>query len=88
MNHNTLTVLGAGTMGHGIAQVSAVAGHRVVVCEEEQEALDRGMGRIRKSLDKLVEKEKVSAEDAQAALGRRSPATRSSWDSSGWDGSA
>ncbi len=70
MTIQTVGVIGCGLMGHGIAQVSAVAGHRVVVCEEEQEALDRGMGRIRKSLDKLVEKEKVSAEDAQAALGR------------------
>jgi 3-hydroxyacyl-CoA dehydrogenase len=65
-------VVGSGLMGHGIAQVAAQAGCRVVVRESEQAALDKGLGRIRKSLDKLVEKEKVSRADADAAFGRLS----------------
>ena len=65
-------VVGCGLMGHGIAQVSAQAGYDVVVRESEQGALDKGLGRIRKSLDKLVEKEKLSKADADAAWGRLS----------------
>jgi 3-hydroxyacyl-CoA dehydrogenase len=63
-------VIGCGLMGHGIAQVAAQAGCTVVVRETEQVALDKGLSRIRKSLDKLVEKEKVSRADADAAFGR------------------
>lgn len=63
-------VIGCGLMGHGIAQVAAQAGCDVVVREAEQTALDKGVGRIKKSLDKLVEKEKVTREDADAAFGR------------------
>jgi len=63
-------VIGCGLMGHGIAQVAAQAGCDVVVREAEQTALDKGVGRIKKSLDKLVEKEKVSRDDADGAFGR------------------
>lgn len=63
-------VVGCGLMGHGIAQISAQAGLSVVVRESEQGALDKGTQRIRRSLDKLVEKEKVSRADADAAFGR------------------
>src|SRR5262249_3062750 len=63
-------VVGCGLMGHGIAQVAAQAGCTVVVRETEQAALDKGLSRIRKSLDKLVEKEKLSRGDADAASGR------------------
>jgi len=63
-------VVGCGLMGHGIAQISAQAGLSVVVRESEQVALDKGTQRIRRSLDKLVEKEKVSRADADAAFGR------------------
>jgi 3-hydroxyacyl-CoA dehydrogenase len=72
-------VVGCGLMGHGIAQVAAQAGCTVVVRESEQAALDKGLGRIRKSLDKLVErslegkipeKARVSKADADAAFGR------------------
>ena len=63
-------VIGCGLMGHGIVQVAAQAGYDVVAFEGDQKALDKGLGRIRKSLDKLaqksVEKGKASAEDAQA----------------------
>ncbi len=63
-------VIGCGLMGHGIAQVAAQAGCTVLVRETEQAALDKGLARIRKSLDKLVEKEKLTRVDADAAFGR------------------
>lgn len=63
-------VVGCGLMGHGIAQVAAQAGCQVVVRESDQGALDKGLGRVKKSLDKLVEKQKLSAADAEAACGR------------------
>jgi 3-hydroxyacyl-CoA dehydrogenase len=63
-------VVGCGLMGHGIAQVAAQAGCNVIVRESDQGALDKGLGRVRKSLDKLVEKEKLTRADADAALGR------------------
>jgi len=63
-------VVGCGLMGHGIAQVAAQAGCTVVARESDQAALDKGLARVRKSLDKLVEKEKISRADADAAVGR------------------
>jgi 3-hydroxyacyl-CoA dehydrogenase len=63
-------VIGCGLMGHGIAQVAAQAGCEVVAQETEQGALDKGIGRIRKSLDKLVSKERMTQTDADAAFGR------------------
>ena len=63
-------VIGCGLMGHGIVQVAAQGGFDVVALEGDQPALDKGLGRIRRSLDKLaqkaVEKGKASAEDAKA----------------------
>jgi len=66
----TVGVIGCGLMGHGIAQVSAQAGYDVVVREADAGALEKGMGRIERSLGKLVEKEKLSKADAEAARGR------------------
>jgi 3-hydroxybutyryl-CoA dehydrogenase len=66
----TVGVIGAGTMGSGIAQVFAQAGFSVVVQDVAQPALDRGRGVIEKSLAKFVEKAKLSATDRDAALGR------------------
>ena len=63
-------VVGCGLMGHGIAQVAAQAGCSVVVRESDQGALDKGLGRVRKSLDKLVEKQKLTKPDADAVMGR------------------
>jgi len=57
-------------MGSGIAQVAAVAGHDVVVCELAREFLDKGMARIRGSLDKLVAKEKITADHRDGTLAR------------------
>jgi len=63
-------VVGCGLMGHGIAQVAAQAGCSVVVRESDQAALDKGLVRIRKSLEKLVEKQKLAKPDSDAAQGR------------------
>jgi len=60
MEIKNITVLGSGIMGHGIAQVSAMAGYNVVLRDIEQEFLDKAMGKIKWSLDKLVSKEKIS----------------------------
>jgi 3-hydroxybutyryl-CoA dehydrogenase len=65
-----LGVVGAGTMGHGIAQVAAQAGLDVVLMDVSPQALERGMAGIAKSLDRLVAKGKLSGEDKAAALGR------------------
>ena len=65
-----VAVIGSGLMGAGIAQVAATAGHRVVLRDVTDEALERGLGGIRTSLDRFVAKEKLSAEDAAAALER------------------
>ncbi len=51
-----ITVLGSGIMGHGIAQVSAMAGYKVVLRDIEQKFLDKAMEKIRWSLQKLQKK--------------------------------
>ena len=63
-------VVGAGLMGSGIAQVSAVAGHDVVLRDVTDEALQRGVSAISASLDKLVSKDRIARADADAALQR------------------
>lgn len=66
----TIAVIGAGTMGHGIAQVSAMAGYRVTMYDPQAGAVDKGLARIGENLDKGVERGKVTAADADAARGR------------------
>jgi len=58
----TIAVVGAGDMGHGIAEVALMAGYKVYLQDITQEFVDRGVNRIHESLDKLVSKEKVTAE--------------------------
>jgi len=70
----TIGVVGAGTMGHGIAQVAAASGFRVVLVDAAPEALARGVERIEKGLARLVEKERMSEEERREALGRLSSA--------------
>jgi 3-hydroxybutyryl-CoA dehydrogenase len=57
-------------MGSGIAQIAAQAGYETVVREAEQQFIDRGFGGIRKSLDKFVEKQKMTAENRDATVAR------------------
>jgi 3-hydroxybutyryl-CoA dehydrogenase len=66
----TVGVLGAGLMGHGIAQVSAQSGYDVVVREVDDASLAKGLGRIEKQLARAVERGKASQEDADAVRGR------------------
>ena len=65
-----VTVLGAGVMGHGIAQVAAMAVHRVILHDPDAAAADRGLARIRANLDKGVSLGKVSEESRAGALDR------------------
>jgi 3-hydroxybutyryl-CoA dehydrogenase len=63
-------VLGAGLMGHGLAQVAAEAGYEVVLREVDDAALQKGIGKIEKQLARAVEKGKASQEDADAVRAR------------------
>ncbi len=66
-------VLGAGLMGHGIAQVAAEAGYEVVLRESDESALKKGVAKIEKQLARAVEKGKSSQADADAVRGRIKP---------------
>ncbi len=66
----TIGVVGAGTMGHGIAQVSAQSGYDVVLVDVVPEALARGREQVGKGLERLVSKGKLAAEDRDRALAR------------------
>jgi len=63
-------VIGAGTMGNGIAQACATAGLRAVMIDVAEAAIERGMSAIEGSLDRLVKKDKISAADKATALKR------------------
>ena len=63
-------VLGAGTMGAGIAQVTAQAGFQVVLVDIDQKFVDRGISGITKNFSKMVEKGKMAAEEKDAIIGR------------------
>ncbi len=70
---NKITVLGSGIMGHGIAQISAMNGYQVVLRDIEQKFLDNAMDKIKWSLDKLVEKNKIKKEESDKIFGRIRP---------------
>jgi 3-hydroxybutyryl-CoA dehydrogenase len=70
MTIHSVGIIGAGTMGNGIAQVCAVHGIPVVLVDVAQPALERGLGAVRNNLERLVQKEKMSAADRDAAMGR------------------
>lgn len=72
---NDICVIGAGTMGNGIAQVFATCGAKVLMVDLAPEALTRGQAAIEKSLARIVKKERMTADDAAAALGRLSTAS-------------
>lgn len=66
----TIGIVGAGTMGNGIAQACAVKGFNVVMVDIAQAAVDKGLATIGKSLDRLIAKEKMTEADKAAALAR------------------
>jgi enoyl-CoA hydratase/3-hydroxyacyl-CoA dehydrogenase len=69
----TITVLGAGTMGHGIAEVAALAGYNVRLRDIEEEIVQDGYDQIEWSLNKLAEKDIISDEDRDAAIDSVTP---------------
>ena len=73
MEIKTVGVIGAGTMGNGIAHVFAKSGYEVVLVEVEQRFLDRGMQTIAKNLEREVSKGKLTSEARDAALKRVQP---------------
>ena len=68
-------VVGAGQMGNGIAQVAAFSGFEVVMTDISDEALAKGLGTIEHSLGRLLKKDRITAEQRGAALGRITTAT-------------
>ena len=70
-----VAVIGAGTMGNGIVQVFADFGHQVTMVDVSDEALERGVGAISKSLARFVKKEKKSQEEVDQILARISTST-------------
>ena len=75
MQIETVGVIGAGTMGNGIAQTFATAGLPVIMQDIQEASLQRGMATVEKSLDRLVKRERTTAAAAAEALGRIRPTT-------------
>ncbi|OPK09792.1 3-hydroxybutyryl-CoA dehydrogenase [Pseudomonas sp. VI4.1] len=70
MTIQTIGVIGAGTMGNGIAQVSAVAGYRVLMLDINDEALERGLSALKRNLGRQVSKQTLSSAQAEDAIAR------------------
>lgn len=70
MQIEKIMVIGAGQMGAGIAEVCAVAGYQVFLCDTSEQSLQAGFTRITKNLEKNVAKERMSEADKDAALAR------------------
>ncbi|OLC92872.1 MAG: 3-hydroxyacyl-CoA dehydrogenase [Thaumarchaeota archaeon 13_1_40CM_3_38_6] len=68
-----ITVLGSGIMGHGIAQVSAMAGYNVTLRDIESSLLDKALEKVKWSLSKLVEKQKITRIEAERIFNRITP---------------
>jgi 3-hydroxybutyryl-CoA dehydrogenase len=66
----TIAVVGAGTMGNGIAHVAARSGFKVILCDLEQGFIDRGLAAIDKNLAREIAKEKLTRQEADEARGR------------------
>ncbi|MFL5752340.1 MAG: 3-hydroxyacyl-CoA dehydrogenase NAD-binding domain-containing protein [Bacteroidia bacterium] len=67
---STIGIIGSGAMGSGIAQVAASAGHKVIIYDNNQAALDKAKAGLRSTLAKLVEKQKLKPEDAEGIKDR------------------
>lgn len=75
MDIHSIFVVGAGTMGNGIAQVAATSGYQVTMMDVAPGQVERGMGTIAKSVDKLLSKSAITEEQKQAALGIKTSMT-------------
>ena len=75
MDIKRVAVVGAGTMGNGIAHVFARSGYAVILCDVEQQFLERGLATITKNLDREVAKNKITSEDKASALQKIEPVT-------------
>ncbi|CAI9831507.1 MAG: 3-hydroxyacyl-CoA dehydrogenase [Nitrosopumilus sp.] len=73
MEFKNLAVLGSGVMGHGIAQVAAMAGYGVALRDIRQDLLDKAIGKIRWSLEKTASKGRITPAHAEASLARIRP---------------
>jgi len=73
MSAQNVAVIGAGTMGHGIAQVAAMAGHTVALVDATIELAARGVDQIRENLDGAVARARITADQREAALARVHP---------------
>lgn len=73
MEIKKVAVIGSGLMGSGIAQVAALSGFEVALRDVDQAFLDKAMAKAQKAMDRLVEKGKLTDQDAEAALGRLNP---------------
>jgi 3-hydroxybutyryl-CoA dehydrogenase len=69
-------VIGAGTMGNGIAQTAAASGFDVVLCDIDQDRVDRGLANVFKSLDRFVKKETITEAQKGEILGRINTSTK------------
>ncbi|MEK9909024.1 MAG: 3-hydroxybutyryl-CoA dehydrogenase [Candidatus Thalassarchaeaceae archaeon] len=76
MGIERIAVLGAGQMGNGIAQVAACAGYEVVMIDIKQDYLDKGLAAIENSLSRVVKKERMTQQDADAAISLISTSTQ------------
>ena len=79
MSIQTVGIIGAGTMGNGIAQACAVSGIQVVMVDISDAAVAKGVATVASSLDRLVKKEKISEADKAAALARDAAAWAARW---------
>jgi 3-hydroxybutyryl-CoA dehydrogenase len=76
MSIQTVGIIGAGTMGNGIAQACAVSGVNVVMVDISEAAVAKGLATVASSLDRLIKKEKITEADKTAALSRITTSTR------------
>lgn len=70
----SVAVIGAGTMGCGIALVATTAGHSVLLHDADTAAIDRGLGQLRTGLDRLVERGRIDPQEREVRLARITPA--------------
>ena len=70
MKISNIGIIGAGTMGSGISQVAALTGYDIVMQDVSEEATRRGLGAINKSLQRLVDREKITADAKDTAIGK------------------